>query len=238
MNPALIAAIPSAFQTIYGITQASRAAAGLRNLKRPEYSMPGEVGNVLALNAAAYADPYSVGEQRAQANIGQTTANAAAQARDSGMGAAMAAAIAGQANSGYNQLQVQVEQDRENRRRSLEGALSTVAQYRDLEWQMNKFAPFADKQSELRQMHGAGMQNIMGGIDGLSAIGVNNALSRSASPAPTPQAAATAATGIQSNAATLQDVFGYMANKFMSSTQSGPGAAMMQMASRPFILPF
>lgn len=239
----IIAALPSIFQAGYGVVQSVQAAQGLKNLKRPEYEMPGEVKAGLALSSQAYADPYSVGELRARQDIGLSGANAAAAARDAGSGAGMAPAIQAQQSNSYNQLQVQADQQREQRRMALQQSLATVAGYRDQEWQMNKFAPYADKYAELRQMHGAGAQNIFGGMNGLAAIGSQFAANQPASTV-TPTAAAQATSANTNATGSIQGVFGAVARGMYGiqnqAVQSGqvPPNLLQIMAGRPYILPY
>ena len=204
-------AIPSLFQGAVGLGQLIGGNRQLRNLKRPEYNIPGESFNQLALNQQAYADPYSVGELRAQNNIGLSGANAVAAARDSGNLSAMAPAIAAQQNAGYNTLQTQVEGDRERRRQALMQSLDMMAAQRDKAWQLNEYAPYADKYAEARQRIGAGQENIMGALGGLSSVGQLYAASRQDNSI-NPQQAASVSSNVTNNAANGQNAVDIIVN--------------------------
>ena len=238
MIPALVSAIPSLFKAGYGLQQMIKGSRGLNNLERPEYAMPKEAQMNLAMAATASADPYSVGELRAQSNIGQSAANAAASARDGGNASQMAPAIQAQQSAAYNQLQTQTEADQERRRQSLTAALTTVGNYRDQEWQMNKFAPYADKYAEFRQMQGAGAQNVFSGIDGLGAIGAQYAAGAGGGAASvTPSAAAQATTASAQQTGSIQAVFQTLMQGMQQQAGNAPGV-LSQLAKRPYILPY
>lgn len=228
MLPALIAAVPNVFQGIVGASQMIQGRNTLKNLVRPEYEIPGEVQSALTLSKQAYGDPYSVGEVRAQNNIGLAAANAYANARDGGQVSNLAPAIQGQQSKSYNQLQTQVEADRERRLGSLMDNLGIMAKYQDTKWQMNKFAPYSEKYNEAREQIGAGQQNVFGALNGLSSIGQMYASSRSAGAAPSvsPVVAAGATSAAVNDGASIQSVFDLIA-KSMNDAASKYGGLTM-----------
>lgn len=169
--PAILSAIPSVFQAIEGIGQRKRGQRILDNLVRPEYNMPNEVNQNLALAQARYGDPYSVSEQNARRDIGVSAANAIAAGQLTGNLSGMVPAIAGNESQNYNRLQAQVEQDRVQRQHDLMNMRGEVGKYKDLTWQLNQFAPYMQKYNEGREMVGAGTQNIYSSLNGLGSIG-------------------------------------------------------------------
>lgn len=138
---------------------------------RPEYKMPEEINSMLTLAQAQYQDPYSQQNLDYQRQIGAGAANAVMAGRDSGNLAGILPAIVGQQNQGFNQAAVMQEATKERQRANLTDMLATRAKYKDLEFQMNKFAPYQDQYNEGRERIGAGQQNLFGGLNGLSSIG-------------------------------------------------------------------
>lgn len=169
--PALLAAIPSIFQGITGLSQLFGGQKQLNNLQRPEYKMPEEINAMLTLAQAQYQDPYSTENLNAQRQIGMGAANAVMAGRDSGNLAGILPAIVGQQNQGYNQAAQMMEATKERQMANLSNMLGIRAKYKDQEWQMNKFAPYQDQYNEARERIGAGQQNIFGALGGLSSIG-------------------------------------------------------------------
>jgi len=49
-------------------------------------------------------------------------------------------------------------------------ALGTYSQYKDMEFQMNEFAPWKDKMQRAENQYGAGAKNLFGGLDSISSI--------------------------------------------------------------------
>lgn len=169
--PALLAAIPSIFQGIQGISQMIGGKKQMDQAVRPTYKMPEEINSMLTLAQANYSDPYSQQDLNAQRSIGMGAANAVMAGRDSGNLAGILPAIVGQQNAGYNQAAQMQEATKERQRAQLSDMLGIKAKYQDQEWQMNKYAPYADNMNEGRERYGAGTQNLFGGLNGLSSIG-------------------------------------------------------------------
>lgn len=215
MDPiSLLSLVPSLFQAGVGASQWIRGNNTLNNLERPQYQIPGEAIASLTMSKAAYADPFSTGELRAQQNIGLGASNAAAQARDGGQASSMAPVIQATASNGYNQLQDQVERDRERRLENLQQNLSTMANYQDTKWQLNEFGPYSDAYNQAREQVGAGQQNLFGGLNGIA--GLAQMFSGNKQSAPSPSKAAAAASNATSSAGTVQGLFDYMARTMQS----------------------
>lgn len=138
---------------------------------RPEYKMPEEINSMLTLAQAQYQDPYSQQNLDFQRQIGAGAANAVMAGRDSGNLAGILPAIVGQQNQGFNQTAVMQEATKERQRANLTDMLGIRAKYKDMEFQMNKFAPYQDQYNAGRERIGAGQQNLFGGLNGLSSIG-------------------------------------------------------------------
>ena len=71
-----------------------------------------------------------------------------------------------------NSLAGQAAQDYMRRQADVTQQLGNMATYQDKEWQLNEMQPFLDAAATASAMGGAGMQNMMGGLQGMGgAIG-------------------------------------------------------------------
>lgn len=156
MDPAtLMMLIGSAQSVIGGISAATN--------RRPEYDVPPAMREALSL-ARARASMNAPNYQTDRESIDLMAANAASNAMTVGNSAAIptiqAQQQAGQRNLANQNAAYHNEQDSR-----LQSALDAMAQGQDLEYQMNEFAPYADRNSRSLDAVGAGMQNIMTGLD-------------------------------------------------------------------------
>lgn len=170
--PAIIGALPFIYQGAVGFGQQQAGRMGLRNLRRPQYQIPSAQQSALAIARSAYADPRMPGEATAYSRIGQQMANFANTAQDNqNVGAGLVQAMAA-TNEANRDLAAQSAQFQLADQQNLQAQLGTYGQYQDTQWQLNKFAPYAQKYNEYREQVGAGEQNLMGAITGLSNIGM------------------------------------------------------------------
>lgn len=145
-----------AAQTIGGLFKKAKA-------KRPEYEIPSEVYQTLAMARMQAEDPYAAGYTQAAEQLGTTTSNAIGQAAQSGSVAEMLPAIVAQQSLGMQQLQAQNIQQQAADQKMLMAALGEMAKSKDTEFQMNELAPYSDMYNESREMIGAGLQNLLSG---------------------------------------------------------------------------
>jgi hypothetical protein len=170
---ALASAIPSIFRTIQGSRQIREGNQGLAGLDRPIYEMPEEVQRQLALSGAAYADPSMPGQQMMTDQTTQASSNAIAASREAGNPFATIASVQANQQAGMQNIGMQAAQFQENQRLQYMKQLQQVAGYRDTEFQMNEFAPYAQKYNEYRDMIGAGNKNLYSGIEGMTGAAMN-----------------------------------------------------------------
>jgi hypothetical protein len=168
-----LAAIPSLAQ---GIAGAFQYAKGNRmNVVRPEYNIPNEVLEATANARQLAGANMFAGQQLAQNNISRSTANtvnAAQQAATSSSGLLAAITAANQnENQSMNQLAAQAGQFKIQNQQALNQQLGQQAQYQDKAWDWNKKQKFVEESDAKRALMGAGMQNIMGGLQGIGQIG-------------------------------------------------------------------
>lgn len=166
----LAAAVPGAYQLFQGMKQQGQARRGLRNLQRPEYKTPEEALRAMNIAQNRYADKFMPGQGSYMDRVEQQAANAFAQSSEAGNPFALIANIQGQAANQLRDINTQSMNMQMANEKAYQQALGQIADYRDQEWQINKFAPYRDKYNEFRDMYGAARKNIYGGLDSLSGI--------------------------------------------------------------------
>ena len=156
--------LPFAAQGIAGLMQAGSGLLGM-SAKRPEYHMPTEIKQSTGLaNQLFNSDTPQYGQNREAAEV--AASNAYKQASETGQGMNAAAAIQGNLNKQYSTLAGQNAAYKTQNAGVLQNALNNQAEYADREWQINKYAPYADKVQQGRQMFGAGLSNLFGATTG------------------------------------------------------------------------
>lgn len=150
-----------AFQLMRGLSQANRN-------KRPEYNIPQEIGQNLN-QAQMLAQQGLPMEQynRAMANIDRNAAFGLRGMSDRRGGLVGLADLNQTTNDAYNNLAMQDAQARMNNIAQLYNARSTMANYRDKAFEINQMQPYLQQAQAAQGMQGAGLQNIMGGLQGI-----------------------------------------------------------------------
>lgn len=213
-----LAAIPGIVQAGAGLAQLIKGSRGQKNLQRPEYEMPAEAKNAYAMAAANYADRANAGGANYQRQaIDMAAMNALGAATQRGGGLASVSSILANSNNAMQQANVGADNAMQQRLMALMAQSQNVADYRDKEFQMNKYAPYVQKYNENREMLGAGMQNMFGGLNNLSSLQMMSKMMKD-SKTPTIQdlgqrAGAAAATSAAQNNLTQQTV-NQMTNQF------------------------
>lgn len=183
MIGAIIPAAVGAAQLIGGLI-------GRATNKRPKYEIPAAVREAVAISQLQAASPYAPGYGEARTNVDISSANALLAAQNSGNAAGALQGIVGQqqaANRGLNAQNLEYQAGAQGR---LQSALGMLGQHQEQEWQLNKFAPFADRQRLTEDMIGGGITNIasagnmlsMGEQMGLFKFGGKGGGSQGASP--------------------------------------------------------
>ena len=163
-------AIAGVFKLATGAIQSADGSAGLAGLKRPTYKTPTEINQMKGLARQEYADPYMPGEGIAQDRMEQGAISAYNQSLLANNPLAAIAAIQSQQQTAQQNLAMQSAQYNRQDLEAYNRALQVAAPYTDMEFQMNEFAPFAEKQAEYRDMIGAGTKNTYGGMSDLGGI--------------------------------------------------------------------
>lgn len=170
----LLAAIPTAVQAGTGIYQAVKGNQMARSMDRPEYEIPQEVldnltdAQIQALRGlpqeqiSLYLDNVARSEQSALEAM--STRNA---------GLTGLSGVQQQSNDAYRDLLSMDAQQRQANEKALMGVRSDVAGYRDKAFQTNQMQPYLDMMQGAEAMKGAGIQNIMGGVQAGAAMGID-----------------------------------------------------------------
>lgn len=168
--PFPLSLVPALVQGATGIAQAIGGKNKLKNLERPQYETPSEVKQNAALARAQYADQRFAGQSAAENQVAANTANALAASATRGQGMERVGALVAQANRA--QMQITAEQERQQRAdlANLQDMQGVLAKYKDQEWQMNEFAPYAQRYNEGREQIGAGFENIYAGVDNAATV--------------------------------------------------------------------
>lgn len=166
----IASAIPGLVKGIYGIGQMHKGNNTLRTLQRPTYEIPTSANESLGLSRQAFADSRMPGENVMYDRASLASSNALSGAADMSGGIGSVAAILAGQNQQNQNIGISSANYQNDARREYAGALATHANYQDQAWQMNKFAPYADKYAEARQQVGAGAQNAFSGLDAIGGL--------------------------------------------------------------------
>lgn len=170
----LLAAIPTAIQTGTGIYQAVKGNQMARSMDRPEYEIPqGVLDNLTDAQIQAirglpqeqislYLDNVARSEQSALDAM--STRNA---------GLTGLSNVQQQSNDANRDLLSMNAQQRQINEKALMDVRKDVASYEDKAFQTNQMQPYLDMMQGAQAMKGAGIQNIMGGVQAGSSMGID-----------------------------------------------------------------
>lgn len=147
--------------------------------ERPEYEIPDSARQALSLARIQAADPNMPGEQKAIERAGVSSANAVRAAQESGNALEATSGIQGQYDATTQNILARSEADQKNDQQRLAQQLAQMAQYEDMQYQMNEYAPYAERQQETRDLVGSLSTNLSSALlhQGLSAYGAGAASS-------------------------------------------------------------
>ncbi len=148
------------FQLLRGLSQAKKN-------QRPNYEIPQEIEQNLN-QAQLFAQQGMPMEQynRAASSIDRNQAFGLRSMSDRRGGLVGLAGLNQGANDAYNNLAMQDAQMRMQNLSQLYNARGTMATYRDKAFDINQMQPFQQRAAEAQALQGAGLRNIMGGLQG------------------------------------------------------------------------
>ena len=127
---------------------------------RPDYEIPPALRESLALARLNVADPNAPGYGQAKAQADLTLSNQLAAAQQQGNPQESIQALAGAQQKTMRDLEMYNQQSQQQDYAGLQGELGKLQQAQDLQFQMNEFAPYADKSQQSKNMIGGGLQNL------------------------------------------------------------------------------
>ncbi len=176
------AALGSVFNLVEGIGQkkkARKALAQYNNIQneRPEFQTPEEAMQILSMAYQDAASNNMPGLEVATDRNTQNLNNVIAASAQGGNPFATLVGAQAQANAGNQDLATASASFQDQQQEQLKAALQMIGGYKDMEFQMNEFAPWADKSqfalNEFRDNRQAGNQNVSSGLNGLSTIAMS-----------------------------------------------------------------
>jgi hypothetical protein len=152
-------------QAAVGIGQSISGYQKLKNLTRPEYQIPAEIEqNMSEAELMSYYGMPDAQKQSYMQNIQRAGQQALSGIADRKGGLGMVSAVQQQQQDSYmNLLSADVQQRMQNIQ-AAQQARQVMAQYKDKAFQMNEMEPYTQDYNEAQAQIGAGMQNIMGGL--------------------------------------------------------------------------
>jgi len=170
----IASAIPALTQGVTGIVQGNKAKNMLSGLQRPTFEIPEAAKQSLAQAQANAGTMQMAGQDIANQNLNQTTANALYNVNQNATSApealAAAANIFGSQMGAQNQLAFKAANDYQMRQRELVGALDKYAGWENTKFNYDVIKPFEEKAAAARALAGAGMTNKYEALKDMSGI--------------------------------------------------------------------
>lgn len=126
---------------------------------RPGYEIPDSAKQALGQAGLLAYDQAAPGEPRRMDAARLSSANAVRAAQEGGNALETVAGIQGQENAAVQGILADSEVSQRQDMNTYMDLLLRMGEKEDLKFQMNEFAPYADKQNELRDILGAATQN-------------------------------------------------------------------------------
>jgi len=127
---------------------------------RPKYEIPDSAKQALGQARLLAYDQSAPGESRRMDAARLSSANAVRAAQEGGNALEAVAGIQGQENRAVQGILADSEANQRQDQNQYMDMLLRMGDKEDMEFQMNEFAPFADKQNEMRDILGGMTQNM------------------------------------------------------------------------------
>lgn len=147
-----------------GALQGIGGAMGMATNKRPQFEIPAAAKQALSI-ANMRANSNMPNYNNAVQNAQLTTANQISAARESGNPLAVLPQLQANENAAMRGIEGQNQQYHDQAVQQQQQQLQRQADYQEQQFQVNEFAPYADKQNRSNQLIGAGISNITGALD-------------------------------------------------------------------------
>lgn len=173
--PVTIGAITAGVQAIGGTAQLIAGARMAKKNKAPTYEIPAEVSQNLsdAQRMALEGMPAEQKQQYVQ-NLQRSTMFGLNAMNDRKAGLAGLSSLVQNQNDAYGNLLSMDAQARQQNQQLLMQQRENMAQYKDKQFDFNKVQPYLQKAQAAQALQGAGIQNILGGLQtGINAGAAN-----------------------------------------------------------------
>ena len=170
---AAVSAAGSVYKGISGLNQVREGNEILDNAQRPAYETPKSVSTAAKIAEKEYQSQFSPGQTQALDSVGQILSNTVSAARDSGNPLAVLGLAQANANTAIRKIQSSSEASQKEDQQRYAQMLGLLGKYEDVEFQMNKFAPYKDASKLGMDMVGAGNKNLYGAINDIGSIGMS-----------------------------------------------------------------
>jgi len=161
----MIGALIAGTQAAVGIGQAVAGYSKLKNLTRPEYQIPSEIEqNMSEAELMSYYGMPDAQKQSYMQNIQRSGQQALSGTADRKGGLGMVSAIQQNQQDSYSNLLSADVQQRMQNIQTAQNMRNVMAGYKDKAFQMNEMQPYQQDYAEAQGLIGAGMQNVMGGL--------------------------------------------------------------------------
>lgn len=167
------AAIPYIVQGITSLFQMNDGEDKART-ERPDYQIPEEQKIATAIAKANYADQTMPGESRMYDQNNLAATNALKAITEGGGSLSNISSIQAQQSKNAGDIATQAQEYQRKDEMIYQDMLKQMAEYKDQQWQINKFAPYAQAYQEGRQEVGAGLENLYGSLNGIANIVMSN----------------------------------------------------------------
>ena len=147
-----------------GALQGAGGLGGMLSNKRPQFEIPQAAQQALSIaNMRANSNMPNYNASVANAQLG--TANTIAAAKEAGNPLTVLPQLQATENAAMRGIENQNMQYHDQAVQHQQQQLQRQADYQEQQFQVNQFAPYADKQNRSNQLIGAGLSNMTGALD-------------------------------------------------------------------------
>lgn len=158
-----------------GALQGAGGLGGMLSNKRPQFEIPAAAKQALSI-ANMRANSNMPNYNNAVQNAQLTTANQLSAAKESGNPLTVLPQLQANENAAMRGIENKNMQYHDNAVQNQQQQLQRQADYQEQQFQVNEFAPYADKQNRSNQLIGAGLSNITGALDSAASAMMMNKL--------------------------------------------------------------
>jgi len=164
-----IGSLASLYQLGSGMVQTSRGRKMLESAERPEYNIPASQAKALSI-AYDMLNRDMPGYNQAIDQQMLVQQNTMANASAAGNPLAVLPASQAVASNAVQNANMQNAAFKVQSAGALKQELARMAEFEDMKYQMNEFAPYAEQVQEARDLIGAGNKNVSGALQGFGSM--------------------------------------------------------------------